>query len=56
MSPYNLPMCFDAQEVRTAHTTQKASNTNNASILTESEKARLLEEVNAQQADFGLQK
>ena len=28
----------------------------NASILTESEKARLLEEVNAQQADFGLQK
>ena len=54
--PYNLPMCFDAQEVRTAHTTQKASNTNNASILTESEKARLLEEVNAQQADFGLQK
>ena len=54
--PYTLPMCFDAQEIRTARTTHNMSDSHNTPTLTESEKARLLEEVNAQQADFGLQK
>ena len=60
--PYDLPMCYsiDSSTHRTSSissTTSKTSQTSNTPpTLTDAEKARLLQEVEAQQADFGIQK
>ncbi|MBP3786716.1 MAG: glycoside hydrolase family 2 [Prevotella sp.] len=57
--PYDLPMCLSSDTSLTSHTsyTSPTSHTSNTSpTLSDEEKARILEEVNAQQADFGIQK
>ena len=51
--PYNLPMCFN----ETAVTHHPSSITHHPSpTLSDAEKTKLLQEVEAQQADFGIQK
>jgi beta-galactosidase len=63
--PYNMPMCFDetsatslTSSTRNTSTTSltSTSSATSPSTLSEAEKARMLQEVEAQQADFGLQK
>lgn len=53
--PYNIPMCYLPSETSThrkAGTTEATATT----TLSEAEKTKMLQEVEAQQADFGLQK
>lgn len=53
--PYNIPMCYLPSETsmhRKAGTTEATTTT----TLSEAEKTKILQEVEAQQADFGLQK
>jgi beta-galactosidase len=54
--PYNLPMCFEAKETLQARNTHSSQTTQQSSTLSDAEKAKMLQEVEAQQADFGLQK
>ncbi len=53
---YDLPMCYssDASKTSTTSTTSKTSTT--SPTLSDAEKAKMLQEVEAQQADFGIQK
>jgi len=51
--PYDMPMCFDSKETHSTHSTH---NTHTTPTLSDAEKAKMLQEVEAQQADFGLQK
>ena len=53
--PYDLPMCYNLSETAVRHQTSATSHLP-SSTLSESEKAKLLQEVEAQQADFGIQK
>ena len=53
--PYDLPMCYNLSETAVKHQTSVTSHLP-SSTLSESEKAKLLQEVEAQQADFGIQK
>ena len=53
--PYDLPMCYNLSETAVRHQTSVTSHLP-SSTLSESEKAKLLQEVEAQQADFGIQK
>ena len=56
--PYDMPMCLSSDPCATSQT--KAYRTNSqarpSSQLSDAEKAQMLEEVEAQQADFGIQK
>ena len=54
--PYNMPLCFDAKEAHSTHSTHNTHNTHSTPTLSDSEKAKMLQEVEAQQADFGIQK
>ena len=54
--PYNLPMCFNAKETLQARNTHSSQTTQQSSTPSDAEKAKMLQEVEAQQADFGLQK
>lgn len=54
--PYDMPMCFDSKETHSAHNTHSTHNTHTTPTLSDAEKAKMLQEVEAQQADFGLQK
>ena len=49
-------MCFDSKETHSTHNTHSTYNTHNTPTLSDAEKAKMLQEVEAQQADFGLQK
>ena len=51
--PYDVPMCFNETAV-TSHPSPLTSHP--SSTLSDEEKAKLLQEVEAQQADFGIQK
>ena len=52
--PYEVPMCL-ASDAGTTHKTSTTNRTSNSSsTLSDAEKAQLLQEVEAQQADFGL--
>ena len=53
---YDMPMCFT--ETHKSHEAHKPHEANNPHTppLSESEKAKMLQEVEAQQADFGIQK
>ena len=52
---YDMPMCFNPSETsQTSQTSQTSAST--SSTLSEAEKAKMLQEVEAQQADFGIQK
>lgn len=53
--PYNIPMCYLPSETST-HRKSGAAGTAATTTLSESEKTKMLQEVEAQQADFGLQK
>ncbi|NDV64036.1 glycoside hydrolase family 2 protein [Bacteroides sp. 224] len=55
--PANLPFCFLEQE-QTSSTTKdmKDSNSEQKNILTDEEKVKLLEEVEKQQTEFGIEK
>jgi beta-galactosidase len=53
---YDMPMCYssDASTTRKSSTTSKTSTM--SPTLSDAEKAKMLQEVEAQQADFGIQK
>ncbi|MDE6647491.1 MAG: glycoside hydrolase family 2, partial [Prevotella sp.] len=53
--PYNIPMCYMPSETST-YKKAGAAGTTATTTLSEAEKAKMLQEVEAQQADFGLQK
>lgn len=53
--PYNIPMCYLPSETST-YKKAGAAGTTATTTLSEAEKAKMLQEVEAQQADFGLQK
>ena len=52
---YDMPMCFNPSETSQTSQTSKTS-ASTSSTLSEAEKAKMLQEVEAQQADFGIQK
>ena len=55
--PYELPMCYSPSETSTtSHTSLTSSTSPTSTTLSEAEKAKMLQEVEAQQADFGIQK
>ena len=54
--PYDLPMCLSSDTSHTSLTSHTSHTSNTSPTLSDEEKARILEEVNAQQADFGIQK
>ena len=53
--PADLPMCLIEQQT-TKNAVQKTAKAAKGSDLTEEQKAKLLKEVEQQQADFGIQK
>lgn len=53
--PYNIPMCYLPSETST-HRKSETAGTAATTTLSEAEKTKMLQEVEAQQADFGLQK
>ena len=56
-TPYDLPMCYsESRESRTSRTSRDSRESSPTPTLSEAEKAKLLQEVEAQQADFGIQK
>ena len=55
--PYDLPMCYQEESKNSSlHTPHSSLLTPHSSTLSEAEKAKMLQEVEAQQADFGIQK
>jgi len=55
--PYEMPMVYQLSEENNRKMTNRASSANSSvTTLSDAEKAKLLKEVEAQQADFGLQK
>jgi beta-galactosidase len=55
--PYELPMCYSPNETcATSKTSNTSSTSTTGTTLSEEEKAKMLKEVEAQQADFGIQK
>lgn len=57
--PYNLPMCYSEAEVArggSGSSVSSPSSKSSPSTLSEAEKQKMLQEVEAQQADFGIQK
>ena len=56
-TPYDLPMCHsESRESRTSITSRDSRESSPTPTLSEAEKAKMLQEVEAQQADFGIQK
>ena len=53
--PYDVPMCFKASEVNQTKISRRTS-TSNSTQLSDKEKAKMLQEVEAQQADFGVKR
>ena len=53
--PYDVPMCYNISETTVTHHPSSITH-HPASTLSDAEKAKLLQEVEAQQADFGIQK
>ena len=54
--PYDVPMCLASDVSVTSTTSTTCTTRNNSPTLSDAEKNKLLQEVEAQQADFGLQK
>ena len=55
--PYDVPMCYDPDEtLEHSRSAVSASTSTPASSLSDAEKQKMLQEVEAQQADFGIQK
>ena len=53
--PYNVPMCYNVSETTVIHNPSSITH-HPSSTLSDAEKTKLLQEVEAQQADFGIQK
>jgi beta-galactosidase len=53
--PYDVPMCFKASETNQTKISRRTS-TSNSTQLSDKEKAKMLQEVEAQQADFGVKR
>ena len=54
--PYVIPMCYQEYSVSRTSRDSRQSRTSSPSTLSDAEKNELLQEVEAQQADFGIQK
>ena len=54
--PYDLPMCYQEYSVSRTSRDSRQSRESSSSTLSEAEKNKLLQEVEAQQADFGIKK
>ena len=54
--PYDLPMCYQEYSVSRTSRDSRQSRESSSSTLSEAEKNKLLQEVEAQQTDFGIQK
>ena len=54
--PYDVPMCLSSDAGKTSRTSETSRTSNSGPTLSDAEKNKLLQEVEAQQADFGLQK
>lgn len=54
--PYDMPMCYQESSVSRTSRDSRLSRTSSSSTLSDAEKNKLLQEVEAQQADFGIQK
>lgn len=54
--PYDMPMCYQESSVSRTSRDSRQSRTSSSSTLSDAEKNKLLQEVEAQQADFGIQK
>ena len=57
--PYDMPMCYQESSVSKdarASRDSRQSRASSPSTLSDAEKNKLLQEVEAQQADFGIQK
>ena len=54
--PYDMPMCYQESSVSRTSRDSRQSRESSPSTLSDAEKNKLLQEVEAQQADFGIQK
>ena len=54
--PYDMPMCYTSQSITTNQTSKTSNKPNSKTTLSDAEKTKMLQEVEAQQADFGIQK
>jgi len=55
--PYDIPMCFtETHQSHESHEARQPHEAHQPHPLSEKEKAKMLQEVEAQQADFGIQK
>ena len=54
--PYDMPMCYISQSITTSQTSKTSNKPNSKTTLSDAEKTKMLQEVEAQQADFGIQK
>ena len=54
--PYDMPLCLASDACNTSKTSTTSRTSNTGPTLSDAEKNKLLQEVEAQQADFGLQK
>ena len=54
--PYDLPMCYTNETGKTSKTSSTSTVSPTTPTLSDAEKAKMLQEVEAQQADFGIQK
>ena len=54
--PYDMPMCYTSQSITTSQTSKTSNTPNSKTTLSDAEKTKMLQEVEAQQADFGIQK
>ncbi len=54
--PYDLPMCYSSDTSKTSKTSITNKTSTTSPTLSDAEKAKMLQEVEAQQADFGIQK
>jgi len=54
--PYDLPMCYQESNLSRTSRDSRQSRESSSSTLSDAEKNKLLQEVEAQQADFGIQK
>ena len=53
---YDLPMCYSSDTSKTSKTSITNKTSTTSPTLSDAEKAKMLQEVEAQQADFGIQK
>ena len=53
--PYDLPMCYTSETGTTSKTSTSSKTGSTSPTLSDAEKAKMLQEVEAQQADFGIQ-